>query len=103
MPLDYYVPPAHSIFGEIKAKSIEVWETCDNEYGYVDEKVDRIKPLRNIRDNALTIVAMFDNHNKLLLFQKLSPHARMWLYPYLKEYAQEGQKIVDQLAKKSCE
>jgi hypothetical protein len=69
---DYYTAPPQKIFEDIKKCAIEIWKTYDNNYGYVDEKVGRIKDLKNISDNAWTIVAMFDSTNqaKLLMVVK---------------------------------
>lgn len=69
---DYYTPPSDEMFDDIKRNAIKVWQTYDNEYGYVDEKVDRIKDLANVSDNYGYIVAMFDSNNqaKLLLMVK---------------------------------
>lgn len=72
----YYEPPTQKVFDEIKKASTGLWETYDNEYGYVDEKVGRIKDLKNILDNAMTMVAMFDCSNQVRLAQKLSIEAR---------------------------
>ena len=63
----YYQPPIDTQFDEVKAKAIEIWNTYDNTYGYVDEKVNRIKDMKNVSDNFMVMVAMFDyiNQNKL--------------------------------------
>lgn len=66
---NYYIPMSNKAFNEIKEKAIELWNQYDNEYGYVDGKVNKIKDLENIGDNGLYIIAMFDEINiaKLLL------------------------------------
>ena len=63
----YYVAPSDEIFEEMKRLAIQIWQTYDNTYGYVDEKVGQIKDIGNIRDNFMYIYAMFDweNQNKL--------------------------------------
>lgn len=71
-PFDYYATPSQEIFDEIKTKSIELWQTYDNSYGYADEKVNRIKGINNCRDNAWFIVAMFDIFNQQKLFSLCS-------------------------------
>ncbi len=65
---DYYVAPPEPIFEEIKAAAIKIWEGYDDKGGYRTEKLNRIKDLANISDNAWYIVAMFDmgNQNKLM-------------------------------------
>ena len=75
----YYIAPSQEIFDEIKSKAIELWNTYDNTYGYVDEKVDRIKNIENIRDNCAYIVGMFDSSNQRKLFQMVRGDAISWL------------------------
>ena len=74
--ITYYTPPNDNIFEEIKTASIALWKTYDNEYGYVDEKVGRIKDIKNIEDNAMHIVAMFDYLNIANLKLTLSKESR---------------------------
>jgi hypothetical protein len=65
--------PTDEVFGDIKTASIEIWKTYNNQFGYVDEKVDSIKKIENISDNAGFIIAKFDyqNQNKLINYLKL--------------------------------
>ena len=65
---DYYKAPPQQVFDDIKENAIKIWQTYDNEFGYVNEKVDKIKDIQNFKDNAWFIVAMFDwkNQAKLL-------------------------------------
>ena len=72
----YYTPPTDEQFNELKEKAIEVWRTYDNEFGYVDEKVGRIKDIQNIQDNFMYMVAMFDATNQGILAGKLSKETR---------------------------
>jgi signal recognition particle receptor subunit beta len=72
----YYIAPSDKIFEEVKAKAIEIWQGYDNEFGYADEKVGRIKDIGNISDNLMFIVAMFDFPNQQKLARKLSVEAR---------------------------
>jgi len=76
MPKLYYTPPADKEFNELKEKAIEIWNTYSNEFGYVDEKVGRIKDIKNIKDNFMYMVAMFDMNNQLKLAEKLSEETR---------------------------
>jgi len=64
----YYTPPEEELFIELKEACVTLWETYDNTYGYVDEKVNRIKDLENVGDNFMYMFAMFDiiNQNKIL-------------------------------------
>lgn len=68
----YYIPPGDEQFSELKEKAIELWNTCDNEFGYVDEKVNAIKDLMNFKDNFMYIFAMFDINNQRKITNKLS-------------------------------
>jgi len=70
---EYYIAPPQKVFDEIKQASIEIWNTYDNQFGYVDEKMSRIKDLENIQDNAWYMVAMFDSPNQAKLLSKVSP------------------------------
>ena len=72
----YYTAPKQEIFDEVKEKAIKLWNTYDNTYGYVDEKVGGIKDLENISDNVMYIVAMFDLINQRKLFSSLTELAR---------------------------
>ena len=72
----YYQAPTDEQFNEVKAKAIEIWDTYDNTYGYRDEKVDRIKDLKNIDDNVMYIIAMFDGDNQAKLAGMLSDETR---------------------------
>ncbi len=72
----YYTPPTDKQFEELKVKAIEIWKTYDNKYGYVDEKVNRIKDIKNAGDNFMYMVAMFDSTNQSILSGKLSEKTR---------------------------
>jgi hypothetical protein len=56
----------------MKKASISVWEEYDNTYGYVDEKVGRIKNIENIRDNFMFMFSMFDTNNQKRFFLGLA-------------------------------
>lgn len=72
----YYTPPTEKQFNELKNAATEIWKTYDNTYGYVDEKVERIKDLKNVGDNFMYMVAMFDIHNQERLAHLLSDETR---------------------------
>ena len=72
----YYTAPSTEQFDEVKREAIKLWQTYDNKYGYVTEKVDRIKDLQNIGDNFMTIIAMFDIFNQRKLAGGLSTETR---------------------------
>ena len=75
----YYTPPAQEIFDEIKQASIKLWETYDNEFGYVSEKTEQIKRMTNVEDNTCYIVAMFDIRNQLRLLDLVTGETKVWL------------------------
>jgi hypothetical protein len=68
----YYTAPPQKVFDEIKENALKIWQTYDNTYGYVDEKINRIKDLKNVSDNAWYIVAMFDTSNQAKLISMVS-------------------------------
>ena len=56
--------PSIEIFNDMKQAATQVWETYDNEYGYVDEKLNYVNGLNNIQDNAMVFYRMFDWENQ---------------------------------------
>jgi hypothetical protein len=56
--------PSIDIFNDMKQAATQVWETYDNEYGYVDEKLNYVNGLSNIQDNAMVFYRMFDWENQ---------------------------------------
>lgn len=72
----YYTAPSDEHFEEVKAKAIEIWKTYDDTYGYATEKVERIKDIRNVSDNFMFIIAMFDHNNQSKLASMLSPECK---------------------------
>ena len=72
----YYEPPTDKQFEEVKAKSIEIWNTYDNTYGYASEEIDSIKDLKNISDNVMSIIGRFDMVNMGKLADRLSRDTR---------------------------
>ncbi len=73
----YYTPPTEEQFKELREKAIGIWNTYDNECGYVDEKVGRIKDIKNVKDNFMYMVAMFDIDNQKLLSSVISEDTRL--------------------------
>jgi hypothetical protein len=56
--------PSIEIFNDMKQAATQVWGTYDNEYGYVDEKLNYVNGLNNIQDNAMVFYRMFDWENQ---------------------------------------
>ena len=71
--------PSQKIFDEMKAIATEIWNTYDNQYGYVDEKLERLSYLTNIQDNAMICYRMFDTQNQTIFFFKASPEVRDYI------------------------
>ena len=76
---EYYTAPDQKIFDEIKDASIKIWQTYDNDFGYVDEKIGMIKDVKNFKDNTCFIVAMFDHKNQSKLLKMVSGDTKVWL------------------------
>ena len=75
----YYIPPTDEQFNELKEKAIELWKEVDTDndkYGYASEKIGRIKDIKNVEDNFMYMVAMFDMYNQRKLIQKLSKETK---------------------------
>lgn len=73
---EYYKAPKQEVFDEIKKAAMELWPEIDpdnDKYGYATEKINRIKDIKNVQDNAWYIVAMFDYNNQRKLIDKLTP------------------------------
>lgn len=70
--------PSDEIFQEMKEAATQIWMTYDNEFGYVDEKLNRINSLENIQDNAMIMYRMFDFINQAKMRATLSNEA--WEY-----------------------
>ena len=81
----YYQAPTDKQFQEVKDKAIEIWNTYDDTYGYRTEKVNRIKDLKNIKDNVMYMVAMFDTPNQVKLSYKLSGETRKVISDRIKD------------------
>lgn len=73
MGFDYYNTPPQEIFDDIKDNAMKIWNTYDDEFGYRSEKINRIKDIGNIKDNAWYVVAMFDQSNQAKLMSMVQP------------------------------
>lgn len=56
--------PSYEIFGEMLSIATSIWNTYDNTYRYVDEKLNIINNLENYSDNAMMMYRMFDCSNQ---------------------------------------
>lgn len=71
--------PTTEVFNEIKIAAIAVWDTFDNTYGYVTEKVERINSIQNYADNVMACYRMFDYGNQQLMKKNLSDEALSYI------------------------
>lgn len=71
----YYDPPTDKIFEEVKEAAISIWNSYEDER-YRSEKVGMIVDLKNISDNVMYIVGMFDLPNQMRLSARLSDEAK---------------------------
>jgi len=81
----YYIAPAEKEFEELKEIAIKIWNTYDDKHGYATEKINQIKDLKNVSDNFMYIVAMFDISNQGKLSIMLSSKTRKAVGDRLKD------------------
>ncbi len=70
---EYYTAPKQEIFDDIKRNALFIWKGYDDSHGYATEKINRIKDLENVSDNAWYMVAMFDPINQSRLISMVDP------------------------------
>jgi len=68
----YNNTPSQEIFDEMKQIATEVWKTYDNQFWYVDEKLEVINSLENVSDNAMIFYRMFDWPNQDKFISKIN-------------------------------
>lgn len=71
--------PSQEIFDEMKQIATDIWNTYDNEFGYVDEKLERINSFDNIQDNAMVFYRMFDWKNQAKFINKASKEVEEYI------------------------
>lgn len=69
----YYTAPSDEYFEDLKKNCIALWSTMGDEPSYAEEKINRIKEIKNIQDNFMYMFAMFDHQNQRKVAQKLHP------------------------------
>lgn len=75
----YYTPPTDEQFAELKEKAIKIWHTYDSDDprdDYAETKIKSIQDLKNVGDNFMYLVAMFDYINMRKLARMISPTTR---------------------------
>lgn len=73
---EYYTAPPDAVFEDIKRCAIAIWQTYDDAYGYATGKINAIKDIANVKDNAWNMVVMFDWKNKQKLLTLVQPETR---------------------------
>lgn len=71
--------PSKEIFEEMQNIAIEIWNTYDNTYWYVDEKLWYINQLENYQDNAMVMYRMFDHINQAKFLNECSKEVRDYI------------------------
>jgi hypothetical protein len=74
---------SQEVFEDLKQAAIKVWNTYDNEFGYVDEKVDRVNSISNVGDDPMLIYRMFNHINQSRMVNTLELDESV---TYLKEH-----------------
>jgi len=87
--------PPQEIFDQIKDAAIEIWSTYDDTYGYRTGKLDRIKDIKNIKDNWYSIVSMFDYNNQNRLLDILSGYAYVLVERSTRENRDLGKRLFE--------
>ena len=72
----FYIPPSDTCFDELKEVCIRFWETFDNQFSYVTEKIDSIKDLPNEGSNFVSMVQMIHPISRKLIANVLSLETR---------------------------
>jgi len=83
---NYYKAPEERIFQEVKGQCIDLWNVISDDEGYVEEKVSRIRDVKNVEDNMMFFIAMFDLGNQWKLKKKLSEDAKAVILERLAPY-----------------
>lgn len=76
----YYTPPLDDQFEEVKKEAINLWKEVDSDndkYGYASGKISQIKDIKNVLDNFMYMIAMFDIGNQTILAVRLSKETRL--------------------------
>ena len=75
----YYAPPKQELFEDVKSKAIELWKEVDTDndkYGYATSKINSIKDIKNVSDNFMYMIAMFDIVNQKILAGRLTQETK---------------------------
>ena len=59
----YYVAPSDKIFEEVKKACIQVWTDFAETDSYRKEKIERVEQIKNVKDNMMFMLCLFDIPN----------------------------------------
>jgi hypothetical protein len=62
----------NEIFNEIRGKVISEWNTYDNQFGYVDEKLEVVNNLPQEWDSVIQMFRMFHHNVRCLIIKSLT-------------------------------
>ena len=72
----YYTAPSDECFEDLKKHAIALWSTMGDEPSYAEEKIGRIKDIKNIQDNFMYMFAMFDMGNQRKVARELKEETK---------------------------
>lgn len=81
---DSYLPPRQKVFNEIKKACVDMWNTFDNTYGYVDEKLFMVEQIHNVGGDVMFLLNMFHPSLRAFIISTLSPEAKDYINYYNK-------------------
>jgi len=87
---DSFKPPKQIIFNEIKGACIDMWNTFDNTWGYVDDRLFMVEQIHNTGGDVMFLLNMFDPPLRAYVISTLSPEARDYIKLYEKTNEEKG-------------
>jgi hypothetical protein len=87
---DSFRPPRQIIFDEIKGACIDMWNTYDNTWGFVDEKLALVEQIHNHGGDVMLLLNMFNPNMKEFIIKNLSPDAKDYINYYNIKHEEQG-------------
>ena len=84
-------------FEEIRENAMKLWKIVDidnDKYRYTTIKIEQVKDIKNISDNFMYIIQMFDIQNQHKLAESLSETTRKVIRQEMKKHKTPEQLIV---------
>lgn len=99
----YYEAPSEEVFNDIKTSCLLVWAEYNEpiERTYRAEKFKKVVPLKNIRDNYMFMIAMFDHINQKKLFEWLRSETLVRVQQALEPAQMEARWIETELNRRT--